>query len=61
MIEARFLSPIVFVVTLLALGPERILVGIVLLVTGDAVRCQFVGIKITRMASVAFDVFVRAA
>lgn len=61
MVEACFLSPIVFVVALLALWPERILVRIVLLVTGGAVRLQFVGIKVARMARLAFDVFMRAA
>ena len=61
MIEARFLSPIVFVVTLLAPGPERILVRIILLVTGGAVRLQFVGINVARMAGLAFDVLMCAA
>jgi hypothetical protein len=53
-IEHDFLPPARLVVTLLAPHAHLSLVNIILLMTGDAICCQFVAVEITAVARVAF-------
>lgn len=60
-IERDFLSPTRFIVAGLALRAELAFVRIVALVASDACGGELILIKVTLMAAIAFDGFVRVA